>query len=100
MKFVSASAFVPKSRVWGSCDPNAREWTEHRIHLMQTRWGIKAIWDSVEASNVLRFRFPLVITEVDAGSEAEDQGVKPGDHIVAVGHAESPNGILRVQVVF
>ena len=100
MRFVSAATFIPKNRVCGSCDPNAREWTEHRIHLMQAKWGIKAIWDEATQSNVRRFEFPLVIKEVDAGSEADDQGLKPGDHIVAVGHPTSPNGILRVQVVF
>lgn len=100
MGFVSAASFVPKNKVRGSCDPFAMEWTEHRIHLMQAKWGIRAIWDDVNPSNVRRFRFPLIITEVDAGSEAEDQGLVPGDHIVAAGHTESPNGIRRVQVVF
>ncbi len=99
MNFISATAFVPKSRVRGSCDPNAMEWTEHRVHFMQAKWGIKAIWEYVPQSNVLRFKFPLIINEVDAGSEAADQGVKPGDQIVAAGHAESPSGILKVQVV-
>ena len=99
MRFVSATAFVPKNTVRGSCDPYAMEWTEHRIHLTQAKWGIKAHWDHVKPSNVLRFTFPLAIVQVDAGSEAEHQGLKPGDRIVAASHAESPNGILRVQVV-
>ncbi len=99
MRFVSATSFVPKTKVSGSCDPYAKEWTEHRIHLMQVKWGIKATWENVQPGNVLRFKFPLVVTEVDAGSEAADQGMKPGDQIVAACRPESPNGILRVQVV-
>ena len=98
-RFVTATTFVPKATVYGSCDPNALEWTEHRVHFMQAKWGFRAIFEEVKPSNLLRFRFPLVITQVDAGSEAADQGLKLGDRIVAAGHPESPSGILRVQVV-
>ncbi len=76
------------------------DWTEHRIHLTQPKCGMKANWEIVKPSNALRFTLPLIITQVDAGSEAEYQGMMLRDRIVATGHAESPKGILTVLVVF
>jgi hypothetical protein len=100
MRFVSAATFIPKSKVRGSCDPHAMDRTEHKISLMESKWGITATWERMKQSNVPRFTFPLVITQVDPGSEAHHHGLKQGDQIVAAGHAESPFGIMRVQVVF
>uniref|UniRef100_A0A7S0QK00 Transcription initiation factor IIB n=1 Tax=Cryptomonas curvata TaxID=233186 RepID=A0A7S0QK00_9CRYP len=81
---VDASNFVPKSKVAGSWDPNALTWTEHQFYFTSQSWGIKAVWEKVPGSDQPKFTFPLIITEVRPGSEAEQQGLRVRDEVMAV----------------
>ena len=78
----AATHLVPASKLSGSCDPTACDFSKHHFNLSSNRWGTKA---NMEGNQVC-FTFPLIITEVEAGSEADKQGIKKCDQIHAVVH--------------
>jgi hypothetical protein len=95
LSFVNATSFAPRNKAVGSCDPDGCGWSEHRFKLSQDKWGISARKERLGPSEVC-FTFPLVVTDVLVGSEAFDEGIQIGDHIVAVDVKDL--GTLPVQV--
>ena len=93
--FVAASHFIPASKPSGSSDPTTCDFSKHHFILSSVKWGIKANMERV-IPNQIRFTYPLIITDVEAGSEADDQGIKKGDQIVAALHEQ--RGCHRVKV--
>jgi len=98
LKCVSASEFKPKTTASGTCDPYATEWTEHTFHFVSQCWGLVVQWERPLNEATPRFTFPLIVRNVKKGSEAEEQGLKVGDHIVAVCHKDS--AFIKVQEAF
>ena len=96
MPTIDARCFIPKSKATGSCDPNGLCWSDHVFHLTQSKWGVAAL--QIKIANEARFSFPLTVSNVEDGSEADQQGMRKGDQIVAVGL--DGHSCLPVQVSF
>ena len=83
MPTIDAIHFVPRSKATGSIDPYGTCCSEHVFHLTQGRWGVTAT--QIQMANQVRLLFPVTVSQVVAGSEADEQGIRKGDRIVAVG---------------
>jgi len=86
MSVVNAKSFVPKEKNLGSWDPTASQWLEDEYTFSAQRWGIKANMEEIPpaGSGNIRFTYPLAITEVNPGTEADMMGLKVRDVVVAI----------------
>jgi len=90
-KVVQGSSFKPKGVIQGSVIPDAVTWTTWDVDFSASSWGIKAAMDNV--NNDIRFKYPLIITEVVYASEAHKQGIMVGDYVIGVKSPEAADFI-------
>lgn len=92
---VSAKTFVPAGKA-GTCFGLAP--LEFNVSL-STLKGIRAnwVWDEMVESN--RFRFPLCLTSVAPGSEADSKGLQVGDTIVSVSQRDERGTLEEKHVI-
>jgi len=57
------------------------DWHDISVCFSQSLWGLKAIHHQTQDQRLV-FLYPLTITEIVAGGEAEKMGVKVGDVVV------------------
>jgi transcription initiation factor TFIIIB Brf1 subunit/transcription initiation factor TFIIB len=90
--------FVNKHDVAGSWDECCSKWEVLYITFQGPKWGIKANEGDFHKSGVVRrmFTFPLTLTEVSAGGEGEQIGLKVNDIVVGIGTSCSDSSYTEV----
>jgi hypothetical protein len=95
---ISFGCFVREEKCIGSWNDGKNQWDDLSIAFASATWGMKAN-EAVTPDGRRIFVYPLTVTEVVSGGEAERKGVKTGDVVVEMNSTPvRPRGDLRVIV--